>query len=1112
MEAGELYSICGQLARKGPSLEGARQLREIIALCAAEGCKQHKGTFGNLFSQVDFLCNQLGMKALQKRAIQTARLHSNMSQPPADDDWRYDLRAVTMFISAVFHEDVPGELLRHLPVNLKPQPQMPDVNREYVRCIVRSFDDTTIIADTEEGEAVVDYGNTDGGRDLTYLQKILREGMQLNLLDCSQSTTHDASLKMVPRLIVVEPDFLIDISSLAACFTTYGHHPLLYTVNRLKPRPNTQATLLGNFASTALDDIINDTSSTDGQGTQFSHTLHRSFREQALRFCACEGFNARQFKQDAEQQMRNIRQVVDDLRPLLTSPLLEPSFVCEKLGLQGRVDLMTADMRLLVEQKAGKNMKIERQSHDAHGLQREDHYVQLLLYYGILRYNFGKSDAQVDTRLLYSRYESARGLVSVNYYRALFREAIRLRNQVVALDLLIARDGFGRIVPLLNADTIYKDAARDGFFHQYILPDIEALSSCFSSLTPLERAYYERMQTFVYREQRAQKLGTSEQTLHHSGGCTSDLWLLPLSEKRDQGNILDDLRIIHRERSSEYGGYDIIQLEGNCEVCNFRRGDMVYLYQYKDLPDVRHSILHKGTLEEIGTTQLTVRLNDGQQNPDVFRPSADDRWAVEHGGSDASSSGQILSLHQFIQASQERKALLLGQRPPRRMEGKKGNADRGHYDAILQRISQARDYFLLVGPPGTGKTSMALRYIVEDEMAALKPQTSILLMAYTNRAVDEICAMLCDAGIDFLRLGNEASCDPRYKDYLLTARLSSLTSHLSSVSSYLSAVQVVVTTTSMLLARPFIFQIKHFSLAVVDEASQILEPGLIGILSSDRIDRFVLIGDHKQLPAVVQQNEEDARVEEPILHAIGLYDCRQSLFQRLYNWEVNQGRTQFIGLLDHQGRMHPDVAQFANQHFYGSLLKPVPLEHQQETRLPYDTPSIDSLDDLLKTHRTLFLPVSPDATEQENVGNAKQNKAEARLVALLASRIHRFYGERFDAAKTIGIIVPYRNQIAAIREELPASLASCISIDTVERYQGSQRDVIIYSFTVSRLYQLDFLAANTFTADDGQTVDRKLNVALTRARCQTIMVGNPDILRRNPLFRQLIDHFTPIAN
>ena len=1162
MEAGELFGICRELVQAGPSTQGTRQMHEVIALCAAEGCKQHRGTFGNLFSQVDFLCKQLGLKADQKRAIQTARRHSNTSQPIEGDDWLYDLRAVTLFISAVFSVDVPGSLLQVLPVNLKPQPKGLSINREYVRCIVRSFDAQTIQAETEDGEIIVDYGNTDEGRDFGYLQKILREGMQLNLLDNhvsdhsslithhsslitspSSLITHHSSLitspssLITPGLIVVEPDFLIDISSLAACFTAYGHHPLLYTVNRLKPKPNTQATLLGNFAGAALDDVINNPQNTT------AHTLRRSFREQALRFCACDDFNAEDFKQAAERQMRNIREAVEALThhsSLITSHsslpsfLLEPSFVCEKLGLQGRVDLMTSDMRLLVEQKSGKNMKIEHQSHDPHGVQREDHYVQLLLYYGILRYGFGKSASQVDTRLLYSRYEVARGLVSVNYYRTLFREAIQLRNQVVALDLLVAREGFGRIVPLLCADTIYKGIARDGFFHRYVQPEIDALHSSLFTLHSLERAYYERMMTFVYREQRAAKLGNSEQTLHHSGGCASDLWLMPLSEKVEQGIILPALRITDRQRSSAYGGYDLITLQGECENSNFRRGDMVYLYRYREQPDVRSSILYKGTLQEIGTTGLVVRLNDGQQNADCFQPSAEDLWAVEHGGSDTSTNSQIRSLHQFIQSPQERKDLLLGQRQPQADTTLTlSRAYNPHYDDILLRIKQARDYFLLVGPPGTGKTSMALRFMVEEELSSIfNLQSSILLAAYTNRAVDEICAMLCDAHQDFLRLGNESSCDPRFKDYLLESRLGE-NAQLQAIRSLIRETPIIVSTTSMLQAHPFIFRVKHFSLAIVDEASQILEPGLIGLLSSEQIDRFVLIGDHKQLPAVVQQDEADAHVSEPLLQAIGLTDCRQSLFQRLYRWEVSQGRTQFIGTLDHQGRMHPDVARFANEHFYGSRLQIVPRDHQLETRLHYDAEPADALDRLLMSRRMLFLPVSPSSLIPHHSSllthhssllthhssllthhfSAKSNPDEARLVADIVRRIQRFYGDRFDPATTVGIIVPYRNQIAAIESELlilnskfSILNSPSISIDTVERYQGSQRDVIIYSFTVSRLYQLDFLTANTFT-DEGQTVDRKLNVALTRARCQTIMVGNPDILRHNPLFRQLVDNF-----
>ena len=1043
MNAKELYDILQELAAGEPSTANLRQLHEVIKLCAAEGCRSQGGTFGNLFSQIDFVCKHFGLKAQQKWAIQQARRHSNGRETLSLDEWYYDLRAVTLLISSIFHEDVPGELLQLLPVNLQPQPTQLNINKRYIRCIVRSYNDKTITADSEEGEIVIDYGNTDGGRDFAYLQKILREGMQLNLLDCHYDE------KIVPGLIVVEPDFMLDISSLAACFTAYGHHPLLYTVSRLKPRPNTQATLLGNFAGTALDDIIHNPQVT------LQQSLQRSYREQADRFATCEDFNKESFEQAAAAQMENIRETFKTLNSYLLTlnSLLEPSFVCEHLGLQGRVDLMTADMSLLVEQKSGKNQKIEYQSHDAHGLQLESHYVQLLLYYGILRYNFNKSDNQVDTRLLYSRYAPEKGLIAVNYYRTLFREAIKLRNQIVATELLIARDGFGRIIPLLNADIIYKGVARDGYFHRYILPELLTLNSYLLTLNPLERAYYERMMTFVYREQRAQKLGSSEQTLHHAGGCSSDLWLMPLNEKREQGNIIMPLHIIKREKTDPDGGYNLITLRfvtshnaSPLGTLNFRKGDMIYLYQYDEEPTVRKSILYKGSLEDIHDGKVIIQLNDGQQNESVFALS-DKTWAIEHGGSDVGTNSNIRSIHQFIQSSPQKKALLLGQRTPEADTSLVlSQSYNPYYDDILLKVKQARDYFLLVGPPGTGKTSMALRFMVEEELKGIDT-SSILLMAYTNRAVDEIRSMLEDAGL---------ADDER----------------------------ILTGTTSMMQARPFLLEGRHFSLAIVDEASQVLEPGLIGLLSSDQIDRFVLVGDHKQLPAVVQQNPEEARIDDPLLRSIGLNDCRQSLFQRLYNWEVRQQRTQFIGTLHRQGRMHPDVASFASNHFYHAWLQPVPLPHQQETAIGYDLPSQDAIDDILKTHRIVFFDSTPNTID-------------------LALRIRRFYGERFNPEKTLGIIVTYRHQIAAIREALPD-----ISIDTVERYQGSQRDVIIYDIGVSRQYQLEFLTASTFTDDEGQVVDRKLNVALTRARKQMIIVGCSSILRQNTLYRQLIDNFS----
>ena len=108
-------------------------------------------------------------------------------------------------------------------------------------------------------------------------------------------------------LQVVEPDVLVDISSLAACFQDYGHHPLSYIINRLKPTANTQPILLGNFAGTALDEIIHNLDA------DFANMLRTSFSDQALQFCTCEGFNAAQFKVDAQRQVANIREAVDQL-------------------------------------------------------------------------------------------------------------------------------------------------------------------------------------------------------------------------------------------------------------------------------------------------------------------------------------------------------------------------------------------------------------------------------------------------------------------------------------------------------------------------------------------------------------------------------------------------------------------------------------------------------------------------------------------------------------------------------------------------------------------------------------------------------------------------------
>ena len=1059
MKVTELFDRCVEIVKAQPSATVLRYMHETLVLACAEALKGSGQGFGNLMAQTDYLCKKAGVGVADRIAIQTMRRHSNRRDSVLTrDDLRYDVRALALFISAVFSEDIPHELVTRIPTMGRPTNLTLRINQQYVRCVVSYWDNEFIYATTDEGSVCI---KTD---DET-LRPLLTEGMQLNLLEC-----HREGQTIQPKLIVVEPDFLVDISSLAACFSNKEHLPITYTLGRFKPQANTQPILLGNFAGAALDDIINQTD------FQINDTIRHSFREQVLQFCTCPTFNPQQFKEDAYRQVEHIKEAVTELlesqQPKTKSQaLLEPSFVCENLGLQGRVDLMTSDKHLLVEQKSGKNWNLEHSANPtpiASHLYAEAHYVQLLLYYGVLRYNFHLPADKVDIRLLYSRYPAKQGLLVVNYYQKLFHEAIRLRNQIVAQEFKMAQEGIGSIMPQIEVQ---------------------------KTLSDTERAYVERMLFFVYREQLAQKVGTQE----GQGGAVANLWNMPLTEKRDTGSILYGLRMLHKEQSSTYNGFDrltfsIPDMEDDF-LPNFRRNDTVCVYAYEGEPNVCAAILFKGVIEQLTDHEVIVRLNDGQQNPEVF---ADTTYAIEPSFSDRGTTASIRSLQAFCMASPERRALLVGEQAPRCDKSLQlSRSYHPHYDDILLKAKQARDYFILQGPPGTGKTSMALRFLVEEELSTVNCQLSTLLMSYTNRAVDEICAMLTDASIDYLRLGSETSCDPRFADHLLDRAIGEHP-RLDKIRQMMMDTKVVVSTTSTMLSRPYLFQLKHFSLCIVDEASQILEPNIIGLLSSPQIDRFILIGDHKQLPAVVQQPDDDPRLSA----------CRLSLFERLLRVEREAGRTAFTAILQRQGRMHPDIAAFPNEMFYAKeQLQPVPCPHQEEQQLNYTQPSKDKLDDLLKQRRVIFFPSDTRTTSATSVTSIsdKVNPYEAKMTADLLHRIYRQYGKHFDAARTVGVIVPYRNQIAMIRREIEAldiPVLLDISIDTVERYQGSQRDVIIYCFTVRKPYQLDFLTANCFEEDD-KTIDRKLNVAMTRARKQLLMTGEERVLCQNPLFAEL---------
>ena len=1060
-------------------------------------------SFANLFSRLDYICKEKKMTPSDRYAIQTMRRNCNAAMGDrfqADmQEYLYDLRALVRFVSLGFEEDIPASILPEIPHSNRPYQGTRLSHIPYVRASVTSWNDTQIFAATDSETdpfIIINYAKGGYDSDLLYLKDLLSENLPLNLLDVRV----DEENHYIPNLIVIHPDYLIDISSLAACFREYGHHPLNYFMNKIKPRANTAPILMGNLASQFLDDYINEQPQ---EPVSYPRTIKKFFAASALDFCTCS--LPADFHAQAQAQMMNIRSFVHDVLPHnirnfnKKNTLLEASFICEKLGLQGRVDMMQKDFQVLIEQKAGKRDEYHRRH-------KEDHFIQMMLYQGVLMYNFGQETANMQTFLLYSKY--ADGLLIEHFAENLFRESIKLRNYIVHNEMRLGEGAIGEIVDSLSTDLLNELQIGGKLWNDYQEPQLQTAINTLKRCTPLERAYFNRFFTFVSKEQILSKTGGSNDASHGFAGN----WHIPLHEKLEAGNILTGLTIQEKQSSGPGKGYDLIELHIPAQdedfLPNFRTGDMVILYAYKEEPDMRKQILMKGNILELQPDRMTLVLRNGQQNKDIIG-GKEEVFAVEHDFSDTSANNGFRGLYAFLSAQADRKELLLGVRPPAQLEDVKLNGDYGRFNELILKEKQAKDYFLLVGPPGTGKTSCALRFMVEEALS--EPDTSILLLSYTNRAVDEICAMLTDSGIadrtPFIRIGNELSCDKRFVPYLLKYSLDDCPK-LTDIQQKMARTRIFVGTTTAINNRLNLFTLKHFQLAIIDEASQILEPDLIGILSArhqqhNAIDKFVLVGDYKQLPAIAQQSAEEAAVTDLLLRNIGLEDCRNSLFERLYKSSPDTCRS----ILHKQGRMHPAIAEFPNQTFYyREQLESVPLPHQLE-ETPYETGLTpqDTIDQLLLERRMVFIPAeAPDHLTCSD----KTNPNEARIVATLLAHIYRLTESRFDPNRTVGVIVPYRNQIAMIRKEiarlqLPA--LQDISIDTVERYQGSQRDIIIYSFTIQNFSQLNFLTANTFQ-EGNFLIDRKLNVALTRARKQLLLTGNPHILGANITFYKLMEY------
>lgn len=1056
--------------------------------------------FSGLFPKMEHLFHEYDAPEELVREAHEARSQLRRLERLSDTElihaYPYYLRAVVNYVALIYgNVPVPQDLMLRLPKDHRSRTRSRRLG-EVLRVRVEHWNVNYIYAKAQDtGEVLkIDYVAMDDFSlgDGSYIKDLLTEGCQLNLI---RPRLHEGEAEAIvyPELIIYEPDYLVNISSVAQCFEPYGALPYLQLIQRLVPFNGSMATVLGNFSGQLLDEALRH------EDRSAQESFQDFFHTNALSLSTIE-LDSDKLEREGEEQWDNIHTGLTALKENgicdLEQVVLEPTFFSERLGLMGRMDFLQLDKSVVVEQKSGKGAY---GSNPMRPLAQEPHFVQLNLYRALLHYGFNRPNKDIRTLFLYSKY--GQPVVDKGHAPELLFESIKMRNQIVWCDYLYANEGFG-LLEQLSPEDFRRKAVSDRFWQEWCEPKLLQVLQPVREASPLARAYCLRYLQFVQKELLHAKLGNAVKS--DAGFATT--WQASLDEKVKAGNIYYGLQLQFSAENAIVSQVHFSLPESEeMTASNFQRGDMVILYPYEEVPNACGEMVLRAIVTEMTSEAMTLEFLYAQTSSRIFTYYAEKgfAWAVEHDFLESTFSALFRGVHALLTTDAERRNLLLCQRAPQVNETLEVQGSYGAFTDLVRRAKQARDCFLILGPPGTGKTSHGLLTLVKEEL--LEADASILLMAYTNRAVDEICEKLIEEGIDFLRLGKSSTTEVS-KEFLFEHRVQ-MCATPEEARTLMANTRIFCATTATLNGNMAFFATKSFSLGIIDEASQLLEPQVMGILTAMNGDdvavrRFVFIGDHKQLPAVVAQDVQSSIVTDPLLQEIGLTDCRRSLFERLYaHWGADE---RHCYMLTKQGRMHEQIAAFPNVMFYEGKLGVVPLPHQMQTLSPKQ--EAQGVATVFDRHRLAF--IAPKTHQRSP--NDKVNLVEAEMIVAMVEAVWKKYqqeGKVFNASSSVGVIVPYRNQIAMVRKALShrriAPELSNITIDTVERFQGSQRDIIIYGFTIGKAYQLNFLTANTFE-ENGYFIDRKLNVAMTRAKEHLVLVGDATLLEHDPIFAKLI--------
>ncbi|MFC6767965.1 AAA domain-containing protein, partial [Natrinema soli] len=802
--------------------------------------------------------------------------------------------------------------------------------------------------------------------------------------------------------VVVEPSFLVSVTSIR----NWVQCPRLYYLNKLSGVPLNYPVVKGTLVHEVFGDLL--------RGRDLEESIEARVEERGLQLGL--------LGETPEAVTEEIRENANAIEGWLEQGRLtaedswrsEQLLISETFGIRGRADAVRRGAP--VELKTGKNLKKEPRFKDK---------VQAACYALLLEEHGG--DVDIGT-LLYTknsaldRNEETGDLTPAKEFTmgsGLLKYVVRLRNEIAAKevsgDIPTGYEADAKCEYCFEQDTCMVVSGR--------LDQESKAGQIGQSLPDEELEYFDRFYRAIEEERRE---------VHRE---YAKLWEQTAEERADDDRALITLEFVEK-RPLEEGRWELRAERTGGATSKLREGDLV-------LASDGHPVRGDSELAWIKRLDEEIVLT-ADEPVEVTR--------LDVYPSELTTDRLLVAMHDaLLKGDERRKDILFGRANPEFEaidETFIDNNERQN-EAVTKAVG-ATDCALIHGPPGTGKTYTIARAI----RAMVERGERVLLSAFTNRAVDNALEALLEQLEDVIdeervvRVGSESGIRDDMEPYRLER-----SGEPEDRVAKLQNAQVVAATTSTCGSR--IMKEQAFDVALVDEAAQLTEPGTCAAINL--AERFVLVGDHEQLPPVVRAEN----------------DLTESLFERLVELHPEAGV-----MLTHQYRMNQRIQVFASNEFYDGRLRPATPEVAGRNLDDLEGVSRDALPETLRDPVS-FVDVEGDRSQYTD-------SEEAARIADLIETYEQAGLERTD----IGVIAPFRAQVSEISKHVPEDVA----VDTVDRFQGSSQEVIIVSFTATGSLEGPIFEDY-----------RRINVALTRPKRALVLVGDSSALASDPVYERMLE-------